>query len=102
MVKNQHQIYSFSAILYAVSTSSEIPTPVILSKSRNTEVVDARHILISILSECGWHQARIARQLHISEAAVSTTLDKFAQRLKFGGFYINAVFRKARALLGLK
>lgn len=68
MANPQYQNYSFSAILYAVSSSADIPAPIILSKSRNIEVVDARHILISILSECGWHQARIARQLGTSEA----------------------------------
>lgn len=102
MGNNQYQNYSFSAILYAVSTATEIPAPVILSKSRNAEVVDARHILIAILSECGWHQARISRKLGVSEAAISITLDRFANRLKFGGFFITTAHRKARTLLGLK
>ena len=102
MEEKQYQNYSFSAILYAVSSSADIPAPIILSKSRNVEVVDARHILISILSECGWHQARIARQLGTSEASISIALDRFANRLKFGGFFINSTLRKARTLLGLK
>lgn len=99
---SQVQNYSFSAILSAVSATTEISSSDILSKSRHTEVVDARHILIALLSECGWQQARIARKLGISEASVSIALDRFKNRCKFGGFYINTALRQARALIGLK
>lgn len=91
---------TFEMILDIVSSVAEVSSEEILSKSKVAEVVDARHIVVQLLSEQGWYQSRIARKMSIGEGAVSRMLSKFDERCRYRGFYINKVLEKSRKIIG--
>lgn len=90
---------TFETILDIVSSVAEVSSEEILSKSKVAEVVDARHIVVQLLSEQGWYQSRIARKMSIGEGAVSRMLSKFDERCQYRGFYINKVLEKSRKII---
>lgn len=55
----------------------------ILSKSKESDVVDARHILIKVLSDCGLSAKNIARSLNMSSRNVQYALLYFDDRIKY-------------------
>lgn len=92
---------TFDAILDIVASVAEVDSQEILSKCKTAEVVDARHIFVQLMYEQGWYQSRIARKMGISEGAISRMLDKFSDRCKYRGFYINKVLEKSRKIIGV-
>ncbi|MCM1168882.1 MAG: hypothetical protein NC324_02990 [Bacteroides sp.] len=52
---------TYQKILSAVSAETEIPIDLILSSNRETDVVDARYILILMLLRRGFSAALISR-----------------------------------------
>jgi chromosomal replication initiation ATPase DnaA len=69
-------------ILAVIADITEQPTERILSTSRHLEVVDARHILITLLREHGAYNSQIARICRMSLRAVNHALNNFDNRLK--------------------
>lgn len=90
---------TFEMILDIVACVAEVSSEEILSKSKVAEVVDARHIFVSLLHEQGWYQARIARNMNINEGAVSRMLSKFDDRCRYRGPYINKILNKSRKII---
>ena len=72
----------FQKILTAVSAETEIEPQVILSENKETDVVDARFILIHLLLREGFSAARIARLTGRTARAVSYVNNRFDARLR--------------------
>lgn len=72
----------FQKILTAVSAETEIEPQVILSENKETDVVDARFILIHLLLRQGFSAARIARLTGRTSRMVSYVNNHFDTRLR--------------------
>lgn len=71
----------FKLTLNAVSEDMDIPCDVILSKCGRTEVVDARHIAVVLLSRAGLYTMRIANLMKITPRYVQYIITDFEDRL---------------------
>ena len=72
----------FQKILTAVSAETEIEPQVILSEKRESDVVDARYILIHRLDRCGLSSPHIARLMGKNPRFVNYVKSNYDQRLK--------------------
>lgn len=70
----------FERILALVSQETEVPEAMILSPSKIMYVVDARSILIQILTEQGLYPVQIAELLYITASAVRNLISRFHTR----------------------
>ena len=70
----------FAKIINAVSIETEVSEPLILSNSKVTEVVDARSVLVKILSEEGFYPGQIAQYIYKTAASVRYLLNDFERR----------------------
>lgn len=68
--------------LSLVARESEIDADVILSKNRKAEVVDARCILVYLLSDRGFYVSEIATHLNNTERSISYMLSGISERSK--------------------
>lgn len=75
----KHEI--FAEILSAVSLETDIPRERIISKAKDEETVDARHLLIYLLNLSGFYTDNTASMLKISKRAVTRALSGFSDRL---------------------
>lgn len=73
----------FADLLSDVSHETEIPEHDILSKRRNSECVDARHLFIYLLHKNGFYPSTIARMTGMCYRSVTYSLSVFDDRLKF-------------------
>ena len=90
----------FAKILNVVSTETEIPASVILSSCKNADVVDARYIMVYILSRYGFYPSSIASFMHLTKRAVNTILTRFHVREK-NGKILRINLENIRKLLGI-
>ena len=72
----------FAEILEDVTRETEIPTELILSTCKRDEVIDARFILIHLMSLSGFYISEIARCVHVCERAVRYSRAHFHDRLQ--------------------
>ena len=72
----------YKKILSEVSSETEIPVESILSNNRESDVVDARYILIHLLSRCGFSSPHIARLTGKRPRFVNYVKSNYDQRLK--------------------
>lgn len=70
----------FARILSAVSTATDIPSQTILSGNLCEETVDARYILVHLLSNEGFYPAQIATQLGCTRRCVNKLISNFKSR----------------------
>lgn len=70
----------FEQILALVSQETEVPEAAILSNSKVMYVVDARSILIQLLTEQGLYPVQIAELLYITASAVRNLMSRFHTR----------------------
>lgn len=75
----------FAEILECVAFETEITKEQILSCCRTAETVDARYILIYLLSREGFYNAEIANLLKMSRQSVGQVLNRFHDRCKQSG-----------------
>lgn len=71
----------FAGILADVSKETEIDSDRILSPERTEEVVDARYLVISMLSHNGFYPRMIAERIGMSQCAVRKAMARFDERL---------------------
>lgn len=57
--------------LNPVSQETEIPVNRILSSDKDTETVDARYLLVSLLADRGMYPSQIAVHIHKTKRAVN-------------------------------
>jgi hypothetical protein len=67
---------------------TEVDPTLLLSSVKNAEVVDARYILVKLLSEAGIYSSAIAKKINHTEKSVNMILYNFNDRLK-----TNRIFR---------
>lgn len=72
----------FAAILSDVSSETEIDIDLILSSERKEEVVDARYLVIYLLSKNGFYPRMIAERMRMSQRAVRKAQAGFEARLE--------------------
>lgn len=70
----------FAKIINAVSEETEVTVEEIMSKSKNAEVVDARAIVIMLLSEYGFYPESISKLLNKTSACVRFLISSFDER----------------------
>ena len=70
----------FADILGAVSKETEIPKERILSESKDAEVVDARYILVKLLTDIGMYPSQIAAKINKTRRAVNYIISNFSSR----------------------
>ena len=70
----------FADILDTVSTETEIPKERILSESKDAEVVDARYILVKLLTDTGMYPSQIASKTNKTRRAVNYIISNFSNR----------------------
>lgn len=69
-------------VLNLVTTETEIPKELILSKSRTAEVVDARHLAIKLLHTKDIYPKRIAEVFGMSPRTVHYIITQFDTRIQ--------------------
>lgn len=69
------------AVLASVEAETEISASVIISKSKKEEVVDARHIVVRMLSDFSLYPSQIAELMGISYRCVIKILNEFPERV---------------------
>lgn len=74
----------FAEILKIVSQETEIPTERILSSDKDTETVDARYLIVHILSEMGFYPAQTSIHLHKTKRTINYIISNFHERLDSG------------------
>lgn len=74
----------FHQVLSVVSEETEIPEKTILSKSKNTENVDARYLLVYFLSRYGLRAPAIAEMMNYSRRPIEKMISQFEIRRKQG------------------
>ena len=70
----------FAHILDTVSKETEIPKERILSESKDAEVVDARYILVKLLTDTGMYPSQIASKINKTRRAVNYIISNFSSR----------------------
>lgn len=70
----------FARLLKIVSEVTEVSPDAIISKDRHEEVVDARCLLVYLLSQQGLYPSVIARYTRLSIRTVNSTISTFAER----------------------
>lgn len=70
----------FASVLRDVCEVTEVSEQQILSKSKEEEIVDARHLLVVTLVKSGYYPRMIAERLHITGRAVRYMIASFRTR----------------------
>lgn len=71
----------FARILSAVSTATDVPSELILSANRYEETVDARYLLVHLLSRHGLYPSQIAALTGHTRRCINKLLANFPGRL---------------------
>lgn len=74
----------FAELLRIVSRETEISTNDIISCKKETEVVDARYLLVRLLFENGFYPSQIASHIHKTNRSINYILSNFSDRLRTG------------------
>ncbi len=90
---------TLSDVLNAVSEATDITPDAIISKSRECEVVDARHICVKLLHLRGLYVSRIANLMKLTPRNIQYILSSFDARIKFNRPLRNN-YERARKILG--
>lgn len=90
----------FQRVLDVVAQLSELSAEVILYGRKTDEVVDARWIIVKILHEQGYHTAKIALLLNMTQRNVTHILTIFQDRLDGYDSLFKATYQKARIMAG--
>lgn len=71
----------FAKLLKIVSEVTEVPPDMIMSRDRHEEVVDARCLLVYLLSQQGLYPSAIARYTRLSVRTINLMISTFSERL---------------------
>lgn len=74
----------FAETINLVSQETEIPAERILSPDKDTETVDARYLLVSLLADRGMYPSQIAVHIHKTKRAVNYMISNFRERMEGG------------------
>ena len=82
LIKKMKKQEIFARTLEIVCEVTEVPAALVMSRCMREEVVDARHIVVKLLSESGLYGSEIAEFTRISGRGVYKILTDFDNRLK--------------------
>ena len=89
----------FEMVLSFIEEETEVSRSLILSGDKHEEVVDARSLLIIVLSELGFYPSQIAALSGICPRCISPFIVAFGERRasrRMLGIYYERVMRKLR------
>lgn len=92
----------FEFVLATVEQETEIPRGLILSAKRDTDIVNARHILIYSLYCKGLYYKEIAYLLRMTRQAVNKVVTKFDIHYSKGGKMFETNMNKICKILEIK
>lgn len=90
----------FEKVLNIVASLTELTTGQILHGKKTDEVVDARWILVKLMAEHGYHTAKIAMLLSMTQRNVTYILTVFQDRLDQYDSLFKFTYQKARVEVG--
>lgn len=90
----------FERLLAIVANLCELTKDAILYGKKTDEVVDARWIIVRILKEQGYHTAKIALLMNMTQRNVTYILTVFQDRLDQYDSLFKATYQKARIEAG--
>ena len=90
----------FNKVLNIVATMTELTAEQILHGKKTDEVVDARWVIVRLLSEHGFHTSKIAMLLHMTQRNVTYILTVFQDRLDQYDSLFKSTYQKARIEVG--
>lgn len=92
----------FSQILSAVEQATEIDRALILSRSKQPDVVEARSLLFHYLYAEGFTRAQVARLTGHTRQCVATQVQHFDDRKKYGGNMLSILMQHIDKTLSKK
>lgn len=84
----------FNSILEAVENATEIDRALILSRSKQSDVVEARCLLFHYLRRAGFYPSQIARITNQSRQCVNCLLLSFQARCDYSGNMLKRYVKK--------
>lgn len=90
----------FDRLVAIVAELSELSVESILKGRKTDEVVDARWIIVRILKEQGYHTAKIALLMGMTQRNVTNIVNLFQDRLDQYDSLFKSTYQKARILAG--
>lgn len=90
----------FDRLVAIVAELSELSVEAILKGRKTDEVVDARWIIVRILKEQGYHTAKIALLMGMTQRNVTNIVNLFQDRLDQYDSLFKSTYQKARILAG--
>ena len=90
----------FDRLVAIVAELSELSVEAIMRGRKTDEVVDARWIVVRILKEQGYHTAKIALLMGMTQRNVTNIVNLFQDRLDQYDSLFKSTYQKARILAG--
>lgn len=90
----------FDKVLNIVASLTQLTADQILYGKKTDEVVDARWIIVRVLSEHGYHTAKISMLLKMTQRNVTHILTSFQDRLDQYDSLFKSTYQKARVEVG--
>lgn len=85
-------------VLELVAEELDVPKESIMSKSRKTEVVDARHMAAMLLYRCNVYPSRVASIFGVSPRTVQYVITSFSARIQTNRTLRNSYAKLAKTL----
>lgn len=89
----------FMVVIQTTADVAEVDVSAILSNCKQSEVVEARCIAVSILHDMGYSIQRIAKYFHKTEAGVRCILSGYEDRVDTNPFIVRLVEEIRKKLL---
>lgn len=90
----------FENVLNIVASMTELTAEQILHGKKTDDVVDARWIVVRMLSEHGYHTFNIAMLMHMTQRNVTYILTAFQDRLDQYDSLFKSTYQKVRVEVG--
>lgn len=89
----------FGKVMKVVTELTEVSEEAILGKSRDVEVVDARWMVICLMSEKGYLAKQISPLINHPIRTINHAINFFSQRVKYSGNGLGNILAIARQQL---
>lgn len=90
----------FDRLVAVVAELTDLPIEAIMKGRKTDEVVDARWIIVRILKEQGYHTAKIAMLMGMTQRNVIHIVTAFQDRLDQYDSLFKSTYQRARNIVG--
>lgn len=90
----------FDRLVAVVAELTDLPIEAIMKGRKTDEVVDARWIIVRILKEQGYHTAKIAMLMGMTQRNVTHIVTVFQDRLDQYDSLFKSTYQRARNIVG--